>query len=424
MLRACVLASLASVAPQALIADDQTYWDQAGPTAAEVEHLCLLNRFRADPLAEADRIIAERGGSAGIDWATFRAETNRLRPVAPAVWSAELTVSSRLHIRHLLATNGRGHGETEGGAYFVSGSHTKRMQAAGYAGRPTSENWAGFAAPLMAHQAWIVDAKGRDVGHRRAMIAGGNREVGIAMHGHGLQNFGTPRGNGVLVNVVVYVDRNGDERYNAGEGVRDVVVSSNGTEGTTDATGYLRLVLPAGSAGSISATRGRMHLATVVEAENGTMHWEVRAENPHARDIERALGKAARYQDRPDRLRSAAVALALMADQAFLDQDLAQRVWAIAGEARAEIRAVRDAVVDGNATPAQLIERCAGWHAQFDGTAYAPVIEMIEGMARAQAAGDSAGRERQRALNAVAERCPDWRIALRARAEAALLSQR
>ena len=83
-------------------------WSSDGPTAAEIENLCLLNRFRADPRAEADRIITQSGAPRGIDWELFRQQTETLSPVPPAVWSQSLTAAARQHVRHLLATGGRG----------------------------------------------------------------------------------------------------------------------------------------------------------------------------------------------------------------------------------------------------------------------------------------------------------------------------
>ena len=196
------------------------------------------------------------------------------------------------------------------------------MKAAGYGGRPTSENWAGFDSPSLTHSAWIIDSKGKDVGHCRAMIAAGNQEVGIALGGHGLQNFGTPRKGGLVIGTVIYADRNGDGRYTAGEGISGVTVAAGTVSAVSDDTGYVRLDLPAGATGIVSASKGSTAFETPIVATNGTMHWEVLANDPHRRGIERMLRSTERLTDKPERMRQAAIALALAADQAFLNHDL------------------------------------------------------------------------------------------------------
>lgn len=430
-LLACLFGLSPAVSLMAESADPiASMWTSDEPTAAEIENLCLLNRFRADPRAEADRIVIAGGAGRGIDWATFRSETASLNPVPPAVWNNELTKAARQHIRHLLATRGRGHSEKPGKPYFVAASHIERMKKAGYTGKPTGENWAAWDDPSSTHSAWIIDAKGKDVGHRRAMIAAGNQEVGIAMGAQGLQKFGTPRGN-MIIGIAVFADRNGDGRYNEGEGVPDVPVWFGDVKGQTGAAGYARLEVPSGSQGLVYAGKQKRIVSAAVPAGQRTMHWDVIIDSKEGQKVTRALASMDKIKaEDAARRRKAAVALAAMTDGLFLDQAVKDRLQPQVQAERDAIHGLRQAVVQSLATdPAAAIAAADGVSEFFAATAYAKVPEMVRQMALAQTALQAAPAESRdkilgdarKVYRAVGASCPDARIALYAQAEGLLL---
>jgi hypothetical protein len=234
------------------------------------------------------------------------------------------------------------------------------------------------------------------------------------------------------VGVVVYVDGNKDGRYSAGEGIADVNIASDGVEAQTDASGYARLELPAGAQGPVIASRGSVSFATAIDTSQRTMHWEVQANDPQRRSIENLIKQVQRAGTDEAKRRKAAIALALGADDAFMDQKLTQTVWDLAGAECRETQSLHRIVFDDLASdPADIIEQCAQWQQDWQGPPYDKVIAMVEQMAlahQALSAGDDTKRKltvatARKVFLAVGKSCPDPRIALRAQAEALLLGR-
>jgi hypothetical protein len=237
----------------------------AEPSGEEVELLCLLNRFRADPAGEAGRIVVggelapDLGGceTHGVDLQRFRAELAALAPVPPLVMDLRLLHAARLHAAELVAIGG---GPDEDAAR-PGGSAThpeERANRAGFSGRATAENCVREAlSPWSCSAAFVIDvgagsggmSDGR--GHRATQALPDVRVVGTAAMPHAgrlsvSELFGTCPGR--CVGGVVYVDRNHNGRFDAGEGLGGVLVAAGpAAAARTWLSGGYALTIPAGA---------------------------------------------------------------------------------------------------------------------------------------------------------------------------------
>lgn len=208
------------------------------PTPEETQILEYMNRFRADPSAEADLIAPPDRKDMGVDWKLFREEMKRLKPMPPLVFNLELLDSARKHSYYMIH-NGLGHTEEAGKTGYTGATPSDRVKAAGYKGFGGAENaYAGSQGAWHSHWGFVVDfgegpgGMQPERGHRRNMI-GAHREVGPG-------GVPTKRGLSVTHNFgsrdvrmaggVVYIDHNNNKFYDPGEGLGDVRISGSGGE--------------------------------------------------------------------------------------------------------------------------------------------------------------------------------------------------
>src|SRR6185436_3640692 len=80
------------------------------PTVDETLILELMNRFRADPVGEVERLLkpGESNPWRGVDWAMFTKEMKALQPAAPLVFNLKLLDAARKH-SHYMVLNGLTH---------------------------------------------------------------------------------------------------------------------------------------------------------------------------------------------------------------------------------------------------------------------------------------------------------------------------
>jgi hypothetical protein len=262
-----LLLLLAGAASAAGAAADVYQAPDAEPTPAETLILELMNRFRADPSAEADFIVAHYGKPGGIfgsaDTQMFLKEVKALKPMPPLVMNLQLLDAARKHSSYMIQ-NGLTHVEEPGKPGFFGASPWDRMKLAGYQGGGGGENaFAGSQGPLDSHVRFIVDdgagpggmQPGR--GHRANMI-GNYREVGpgAVPNGHGLSvthDFSS-RAAARLVGGVVCVDLDDDKSYSLGEGKDGVLITaSDGSHASTWGSGGYALELKSGGPISLKA---------------------------------------------------------------------------------------------------------------------------------------------------------------------------
>ena len=222
------------------------------PTPQEQLMLELVNRARANPVAEAARFAIDL--NTNLPPGTITPD-----PKPPLAFHPLLIASARVHSDWMLLNDVFAH---EGEAGNNPGD---RMEAAGYpfsGGWAWGENiaWQGTTGTANLTAFTVAEHEGlfRSAGHRENLLDPGFDEIGIGVRSGvftvisqmgtpvnynavmAAQNFarsgGTP---GPLVLGVVYRDTNGDKFYTVGEGLGGVTVTPSAGEGyaVTSASG-------------------------------------------------------------------------------------------------------------------------------------------------------------------------------------------
>jgi uncharacterized protein YkwD len=259
------LIAVALCAPALLRAAQQQY-DSGDPTAAEQQVLEFINRARANPTAEGQRlgININEGLDAGL--------TAVARP--PLAMNKILLGTSRAHSQDMWTRKFFAHVNPDGLDPF------QRMHAAGYDGNPAGENIAtgssdvnGSAVAL--EDILMVDKNYPHRAHRVNLLDIGSgavyREIGVGYFAgpspiagasdpnlNGLKNFITQdfgtTAAGPFVLGVVFSDKNGNGIYDPGEGLAGVTIAPDSGSFfavTGTAGGY---AFPAGTSGTITLT--------------------------------------------------------------------------------------------------------------------------------------------------------------------------
>ncbi len=235
-------------------------------TAEEVLLLELVNRARANPMAEATLL--------GLDLTDelTAAEIARLVPQEPLSLNEELTLAARLHSLDMAERDFFDHVNPDGD------SPTDRAGAQGYAGTAGENIAAGFTSIESVHRAWLDS-----VGHRRNVLslhtnfsdnfhydqfgAGvAHTDIGPFFDYH-TQKFGYPgtSGNTYLTGVVIN-DGDGDFFYDIGEGVGGVRVDAALIQTPGDIVG----TYTTGEAGNFQMALGQgVYLITFTDLATG-----------------------------------------------------------------------------------------------------------------------------------------------------------
>ncbi len=241
--------SLESLEPRALLYS----W-----TAQEVYFSELINRARANPTAEADRL--------GLNFSTglSAAEQALLIPREPLALSATLTASARLHSADMAARGFFDHANPDGR------SPTDRALQAGYSGTAGENIGAGYATIDALYSNWLATPDERrnalslytsfdSTFHYDHLGPGFALNVTGALYpSYYTADFGNPstQTRAPWLLGVVFSDTSGDNFYSTGEGAASIRVdafpgsTTTGTPAatyTTDAAGNYQLPLTNGS---------------------------------------------------------------------------------------------------------------------------------------------------------------------------------
>lgn len=334
------------------------------PTPEETLILELMNRFRADPVAEADRILSLTDRYRvpdTVDLAMFAGELRALEPSPPLVFDLAALRAARRHSYYMIH-NGLGHGERKGAEGYTASGFGERMRLAGFDAQPAAENaFRDARSATHSHIAFVIDWGGGGPGgmqggrgHRRNMHNPDFDSVGpgVVTHGDRLSvthNFG--RGGGRRAGGVIYVDRNRNLAYDIGEGVGGVTLRHGEATVTSWASGAYTLPIDTG-AGTVEATfEGRRYVAPLPAGEdNVKVDWQI----PQGDDIARADRLLARAERASERRKTAACLDLHLAAASFggLDPERSERIRTLTASvaedyaaARAEVLA---AIADGD----------------------------------------------------------------------------
>jgi hypothetical protein len=331
------------------------------PTPEETLILELMNRFRANPSAEADLIAPAGKSGGGIDWKMFRDEMKALKPVPPVVFNLDLLDAARKHSYYMIH-NGLTHDETPGKVGFYGASPADRIKQSGFKGAGWAENaFAGSAGALDSHDGFLVDAgpggtggMQKDRGHRKNMI-GAYREVGPG---------GVPTGRGLSVTHdfgsrdlrmaggVVYIDANGNNFYDVGEGVGQVpITSSDGSAVTTWKSGAYELDLKGQKEVTLTAFLGGEKFSKTFPAgrDNVKFDWAVPKEIP-LKAADKLIDAAEKAKDTPKAF-AALVALYVGSHSLYMDAERKSKVQDLTREVGPQLDAAEKSVSDALKEP-------------------------------------------------------------------------
>jgi hypothetical protein len=229
------------------VAAGASQYSIGSPTDDEQFLVELINRARANPLAEAQRLRSTTDPTViaaysyfSVDLDLMSSQFAQLSPVPPLAISAALTESGRRHSRDMLEHAFQEHTGSDGST--LGG----RVSAAGYDYANCAENIYAYAKGLWhAHASFQVDwgqgpgGMQDPPGHRLnihdqylkeagvGVIAGSNGSVGPILV---TEDFAAPAVNKAFITGVAYYDLNGNGFYDVGEGIGGVNVSVSGAD--------------------------------------------------------------------------------------------------------------------------------------------------------------------------------------------------
>jgi hypothetical protein len=212
---------------RAPLASPTIAYDCGNPTAAEQVVLEMINRARANPVAEGTRLgIYIHEGLSPADSALVA-----VKP--PLAMNATLLQISRAHSQDMWIRNFFSHTNPDGLDPF------QRMTAAGYSFVKAGENIAAGMAPAGLEDLLMIDSSVAGRGHRLNLLdiysSAPYREIGVGAYSSGspngmglrdflTQDFGTRPSSSAFIVGVVYSDANSNNFYDAGEGLSGVTV--------------------------------------------------------------------------------------------------------------------------------------------------------------------------------------------------------
>ncbi|HYF50570.1 MAG TPA: CAP domain-containing protein [Planctomycetota bacterium] len=223
--------------------------DSPEPTSEETLLLEFVNRFRADPPADAQRMadyIKEHDSwlKENVDLDMFVKELKAAKPLAPLVFNLELINAARGHCRYMIQ-NELTHEQKQDKDGFTGKNFVERCKAAKYAGFARAENVFRDALGVWdGHLGFVVDhgdgpgGMQKDRGHRKILLMWDLKEIGIGIVTHGEKKFSITQVFGERQKVarraggVVYIDANSNGFYDIGEGVGGVKISASTGGGT------------------------------------------------------------------------------------------------------------------------------------------------------------------------------------------------
>jgi hypothetical protein len=272
--------------------DGPTLYSIGQPTADEQLYLEYINRSRANPPAEGVRLATTTDPDVlaayayfSVDLALMQSQFNAIAAVPPLAMNAKLTDAARWHSGDMYTNQYQGHDQTNGTTVMNPGA---RITAQGYPWTTYGENVFSYAESVWYGHAgfnvdWGFGVGGMQTppGHRNSIHNANFREVGIGVV-NGVngsvgpqlvtQDFAS-RNNLPILTGVAYYDFNGNQFYDAGEGIGGITVNVPGSTNyavTANSGGY---AVPVTTNGNYQMTftataLSTQRVASVVSARN------------------------------------------------------------------------------------------------------------------------------------------------------------
>jgi hypothetical protein len=252
------------------------------PTDEEQLYLEYLNRMRANPTAEGQRLanttdtdVLSAYSFFSVDLSLMQSEFSTNAPVPPLAFNGQLIAAARWHSGDMYTNQYQGHSQTNGAVVLSPGD---RITANGYTWNAYGENVYSYAKSVLhGHAGFAVDwgpgpgGMQDPAGHRENMLSSSFREVGVGVV-DGLngsvgpqlvtQDFGSQPSAKPFITGVVYYDFNGNGFYDAGEGIGGVTANTAGSTYyavTANSGGY---AIPITSNGNYTITFSASGLST------------------------------------------------------------------------------------------------------------------------------------------------------------------
>ncbi len=347
------------------------------PTPEETLILEYINRFRADPAAEADRIAPLDGSVAtiGLDQVkvdVFRSELKELSPSPPLVFDLALVRSARRH-SHYQVLNGQCYNEDPDKPGYTGYDSGERAHDAGYgaSNRQTLECsydeaediWHAYTVDIVCY-GLVCDETGMTHDRHARVINHdpSGREFGCG-YLRGKKNFTVTKvfaeGSGKRFSGgVAYVDENRNGFYDIGEGRGGVIISCG--DAIVESWKSGAYTLPIGE--------GMVTITAQFDRWNGSRTFEPGRDNvkfdfliPKEEDVKKALRllTAAEKEKNRDRRFNALLDLHRQAQDLVLDEKTRARIESLTAPVISRLdsakKEVRDAFGAGDMRQARKI---------------------------------------------------------------------
>ncbi len=271
--------------PLALQATTPEPYSIGDPSDEEQWYVELVNRSRANPQAEIERLLTGPDPDIQaalsffeVDFALARSQFATLRPAPPLSIHPQLTAAARVHCVDMYENEFQGHVGTDGS------SVGERVTRQGYRWNSIAENVFSYAKTVPHGHAgfdidWGAGEGGMQTppGHRNTIHNAGFREIGVGVIlgtkgpvGPQLvvQEFALKSGAAPFVTGVVYYDLNTNQAYDPGEGIGGVTVSVGGSTQTGVSARSGGYSVPVAGNGTYTVTFDVPGLASVTRVAN------------------------------------------------------------------------------------------------------------------------------------------------------------
>jgi uncharacterized protein YkwD len=272
----------------------QTLYSIGDPTDDEQQYVEYINRARANPNAEAQRMknitdanVLSAYSYFGVDLNLMVSQFASLSVAPPLSINTKLTAAARLHSQDMLVYGYQGHTDHNGNTLAT------RLAGQNYSFNSAAENVGAYTFyPLYGHAGMEVDWGGDSstggmqspAGHRLNIHNAGLNEIGVGViNGTNAnvsptigpqlvtQDFGTPNSTTTYITGTAYYDFNSSGFYDSGEGLGGVTVTVAGSNyyAVTSTSGGYSVPVPANGTYTVTFSAANLQNTSYQAAVSG-----------------------------------------------------------------------------------------------------------------------------------------------------------